>query len=77
MSETITLRFSIFSKFHNNDKNQKKNNVKNYDILWLASARGGFVWGSTVNLSENIHYYNYSDIDIFEIGETLLLGQKK
>ena len=40
-------------------------------------TRGGFVWGSTGISSQNIHYYNYSDIVIFEIDEILMLGQKK
>ena len=40
-------------------------------------ARGGFVWGSTGISSQNIHYYNYSDIGFFGISEILLLDQKK
>ena len=51
MSETITLRFSIFPKFHNNDKKLEKNYLKNYDILWLAAlvrfAREVLYGGST------------------------------
>ena len=51
--------------------------MKNYDILWLASARGVLYRGVQGFGVRDIHYYNYSDIDIFEIGETLMLGQKK
>ena len=58
-------------------KIRKNNNVKNYDILWLASARGVLYRGVQGFWVRDIHYYNYSDIDIFEIGETLMLGQKK
>ena len=55
--------------------------MKNYDILWLASltrfAGGGLYGGVQGFWVRDIHYYNYSDIDIFEIGETLLLGPTK
>ena len=60
---------------------RKENNVKNYDILWLALvvhfARGGLYGGVQGFWVRDIHYYNYSDIVIFEIGEILMLGQKK
>ena len=66
MSETITLPIFIFPKISQpRQKLEKKINVKKCDNLMARLRSRGFVWGSTGISSQNIHYYNHSDIGFF------------
>ena len=48
-----------------NDKIRYLTSFEKIHNLMARFARGGFVGGSTGISSQNIHYYNYSDIVIF------------